>query len=122
MSWITIRMDLKDNKVKVEWIYLRKFVLDTVRGDQFLYILLEIGYRYSFDCYSVYFLILRSLFLWASPLFYTTFPFHLYPPCVDQIVGVDPYSISTFLKSLGSSCKVENDCSGIASSLMRPEN
>ena len=49
MSWITIRMDLKDNKVKVEWIYLRKFVLDTVQGDQFLYILLEIGYRYSFE-------------------------------------------------------------------------
>ena len=100
MSWITIRMDLKDNKVKVEWIYLRKFVVGTVREDQFLYILLEIGYRYSFDCYSVYFLILQSLFLRASPLFNTTFPFHLYPPFVDQIVGVDPYPISTFLKSL----------------------
>ena len=122
MSWITIRMDLKDNKVKVEWIYLRKFVLGTVRGDQFLYILLEIGYRYSFDCYSVYFLILQSPFLRASPLFYTTSPFHLYPPRVDQIVGVDPYPISTFLRTLGNSCKVENYCSGIASSLMRPEN
>ena len=30
MSWITVKVYLEDNKVKVEWIYLRKFVLGTV--------------------------------------------------------------------------------------------
>ena len=122
MSWITVRMDLEDNKVKVDKIYLRKFVLGTVRGDQFLYIFLEVGYRYNFDCYSVSFSILRSLSLKVSLLFYTTFPFHLYPPHADQIVGVGPCSISTFLKSLGNSWKAENYCPGIISSLMRSES
>ena len=106
-------MDSNDNKVKVDWLYLMKIILGTVRGDQFLYIILEIGYKYSSYSYNVS--------LKASLLFYIIFPFHLYPPRVDQIVGVDPCSINTFLKSLGSSCKVENYCSGITSSLMRPE-
>ena len=61
MSWITVRIDLEDNKVKINWIYLRKFVLGIVQGDQFLYILLEVGYRYSFDCYSISLLILQSM-------------------------------------------------------------
>ena len=122
MSWITVRMDLEDNKVKVDKIYLRKFVLGTVRGDQFLHIILEVGYRYNFDCYSVSFSILRSLSLRVSLLFYTTFPFHLYPSHANQIVGVGPYPISTFLKSLGNSWKVENYCSGIISSLMQPKS
>ena len=51
-------MDLKDNQAKTDWTYLRKFVLGTVWEDQFLYILFEVGYRYSFDCYNVSFLIL----------------------------------------------------------------
>ena len=80
MSWIIVRMDLEDNKVKMDWIYLRKFVFGTVRGDQFLYILLENGYRYNFDCYSISFLILRSPSLKVSLIFYTVFPFHLSPP------------------------------------------
>ena len=46
-------MDLEDNKVKVGWIYLRKFILGTVRGNQFMNILLEVGYRYNFDCYNI---------------------------------------------------------------------
>ena len=121
MSWVAIIMDLDDNKVKVDWIYLKKIVVGTVQGDHFLYILLEVGYKYSSNCYSISFLILRSFSLRASLLFYTTFPFHLYPPHADQIVGVDPYPISTFLKSLGSSYKAENYCSGIISSLMWPE-
>ena len=58
MSWVTVTMDPVDNKPKIDWIYLRKIVLGTVRGDQFLYILLEVGYKYNFDCYSVSFLIL----------------------------------------------------------------
>ena len=122
MSWMIVTIDPDDNKLKVDWIYLRKIVLGIVRGDQFLYISLEVGYKYSSNCYSVSFSILRSLSLKVSLLFYTIFPFHLYPPRADQIVGVDPCPISTFLKSLGSSCKAENYYSGITSSLMQPES
>ena len=122
MSCITVRMDLEDNKVKVDWIYLKKFVLAIVQGDQFLYILLEIGYKYSFDCYSISLSILQSLSLRISLLFYTISPFHLYPPRADQIAGVGSCPISTFLKSLGSSWKVENYYSCITSLLMQPKN
>ena len=48
MSWITIIMSLGDDKLKVNWIYLSKIVLDTVRGDQFLYILLEVWLQIQF--------------------------------------------------------------------------
>jgi len=71
-------MDLEDNKVKVGRIYLRKFVLSTVRGDQFVYILLEVGYKYSFDCYSIssfssqIFSLRVSLLFKLSPLFIPT--------------------------------------------------
>ena len=40
-------MDPYDNKVKVDRFYLRKIILGSVQGDQLLYILLEIGYKYS---------------------------------------------------------------------------
>ena len=89
MSWVTVTMDQVVNKAKIDWIYLRKIVLGIVRGDQFLYIFLEVGYRYSFDCYSVSFSILRSFSLRVSLLFYTISPFHLYHPRADKIVGVD---------------------------------
>ena len=40
MSWVTIIMDLDDKKVKIDWFYLKKIILGTIREDQFLYILL----------------------------------------------------------------------------------
>ena len=52
MSWVTVTMDPIDNKVKIDWIYIRKIVIGTVRKDQFLYILFEIGFKYNFDCHS----------------------------------------------------------------------
>ena len=33
MSWVTIIMDPNDNKVKIDWFYLKKIVLGTIRGD-----------------------------------------------------------------------------------------
>ena len=62
--------------------------------------------------------------LLSRPLFYfiLSFTFHLCPPHVGQIVGVDPCHINTFLKSLGSSCKAEKYCSDITSSLMQSES
>ena len=32
MNGITIRIDLEDNKIEVDWIYLSKFILGTIRG------------------------------------------------------------------------------------------
>ena len=58
MSWVAIIMDSDNDKVKVDWFYLKKIVLDTVRGDQFMYIILEVDYKYSSYCYSISFLIL----------------------------------------------------------------
>ena len=55
MSWVAIKMDPNDNKVKVDWFYLKQIALGTVRGGQFLYILLEVGYKYSSNCYNVSF-------------------------------------------------------------------
>ena len=71
MSWVTIIMDPNDNKIKIDWSYLKKIILDTVREDQFLYIILEVNYKYSFYCYRISLSILRSPSLKASLLFYT---------------------------------------------------
>ena len=58
MSQVTIIVGSNDNKVKIDWLYLLKIVLGTVRGDQFLNIILEIDYKYSSNCYNVSLLIL----------------------------------------------------------------
>jgi len=62
MSRVATIMDPDDNKVKEDWFCLKKIVLDTIRGDQSLYILLEVGYKYNSNCYNVSFSILRSPF------------------------------------------------------------
>ena len=73
MSWVIIIVDPNDNKVKIDWLYLMKIVLGTVWGDQFLYIILEVGYKYSSYCYNNSLLILQSLSLRAFLLLYTIF-------------------------------------------------
>ena len=54
MSWIIVRMNLKDNQTKVRRINLNKFVLGIVRGGQFFYKSTAKGYRCNFDCYSAF--------------------------------------------------------------------
>ena len=78
MSCVTIIMDPYDNKVKVDRFYLRKIILDSVQGDQLLYKLLEVGYKYSSDCYNISFLTLQSLSLRTSLLFILSLPSHFY--------------------------------------------
>jgi len=69
-------MGPNDNKVKMDWLYLMKIDLGTVRGDQFLYIILEIDYKYSSYCYSVFLFILPSPFSLGFPsILYYLFPF-----------------------------------------------
>ena len=53
MSWVAIIVDPNDNKVKIDWFYLKKVVIGTIREDQFMYIILEVDYKYSSYCYSL---------------------------------------------------------------------
>ena len=62
MSWVTIIMNPDDSKVKVDKFYLKKIVIDTVREDQFMYILLEVDYIYSVSGYSISFFNFSILF------------------------------------------------------------
>ena len=73
MSWVTIIMDPDDNKVKIDWFYLKKIVIDTIQRDQFLYISLEFDYKQNSSCCSIFLLILQSLLLRVFFLFYTIF-------------------------------------------------
>ena len=104
MSQTISKVNPDDKKMKIDQFNLTKIIRGTIRGDQFLYI----------DS--------RSLLSLPSPYFILSLCLHLCPPRVGQIVGIDSYHINTFLKSLESSCKAKNYCSGITSSLMQPES
>ena len=116
MTWVTIIMDPDDNKVKIDWFYLNKIVIDTIQENQFLYVSLEFVATVFFSSFSDPFPLGFSFYFILSS------SFHPYPLRVDQIADVDSCSISTFLKSLGSSCKIENYCLDITSSLMWSES
>ena len=118
MSWITIIVDPNNNKVRKDRFYLKKIILGTVRRYQFLYISLNLITNTVLIA-TVFLFQICDPFLSGPPFYFIpTFQFHLHPSHAYQIVGVDICPISTFLKSLGSSCKAENYCSDITSSLM----
>ena len=48
MSWVAIMVDPNDNKVEIDWFLLKKIILNTIQGDQFLYIFLEFDYKSIF--------------------------------------------------------------------------
>ena len=73
----------------------------------FIYIVLEFDYKSNSCFYSVFLLISWFSFLRVFFPFYTIFFFHLHPPHVDQVIGVDPCPISTFLKSLGVTVRLK---------------
>ena len=72
MSLVAIIVDPNDNKVKIDRLYLMKTDLGTVQGDQFLYKILEVGYKYSSYCYSNSPLILRSTLQSGSFILYNS--------------------------------------------------
>ena len=48
MNQITTEVDSDDKKMKTNKFKLKKIILGTVRGDQFLYISLKFDYKYNF--------------------------------------------------------------------------
>ena len=55
MSWVAIIIGLDDRKVKMDRFYLKKIIIGIVREDQFMYILLEVVYKYNVNGYNVSF-------------------------------------------------------------------
>ena len=122
MNQTNVKVDPDDKWMKLDRFMLKKIILGTVWGDQFLYISFKFDYKVSFwllQCFSLDF---RSSILLAPPSF---IPFSLFISTLHvqaKLVDLDTCPISPFLKSLGSSCKAEGYCSGITSTLMQPES
>ena len=57
MNLTTANMDLKDDQARTNKIKLNEF---TVRGGIWSYKSITVGYRYNFDCYSIFALFFRS--------------------------------------------------------------
>ena len=47
MNPTTSKVDSDDKKMKIDWFNLKKVVLDTVRGEQFLYISPKFDYKFN---------------------------------------------------------------------------
>ena len=104
-------MDSGHKKRKINWFKLKKIVFSTVRRDQFFYISFKFDYK-VISWWLQFFSLSFSIPFSHCPLLpLYSLPFYLYPPRANQMVGFDPCPISTFLKSLCSSCKAENHCS-----------
>ena len=83
MSLVAIIMDPNNNNIKIDWFSLKKIVLGTVQGDQFLYIFLELITSKALIA-PVFLSQFSDPFLLEPPFnFILSFPFHLYPPHVD---------------------------------------
>ena len=129
MNWTTIMMGLDDLKAKINKYYPKKIIIDTIRGNVFLYI-----YIYIFIYISLLNLItslvpvLQFFFFFSNfsiPLIKIFFLFYIVfllssPPSTCRL-GFSCWSLSHqhLLEVSGNSCKVENYCSSITSTLMR---
>ena len=64
MNFTTASMDLKDDEAKTKKIKLNEF---TVRGGILSYKSITVGYKYNFDCYSLFSLLFQILSSWKVP-------------------------------------------------------
>ena len=86
MNQTNVKVDPDDNIMKLNRFVLKKIVLGTVRGNQFLYISFRFNYKVSSWLLQYFSLDFRSPYSPCSPFFYTLFPFHPYPPCASQVI------------------------------------
>ena len=80
MNQTNIKVDLDDKKMKLDRFVVKKIVLGTIRGDQFLYLSFRFDYKVSsrfLQCFSLYFLIPPLIAL--LPFIYPS-SFSLSPP------------------------------------------
>ena len=122
MNQIITKVDSDDKKTKMNKFELKKIVIAQSEEISSCIFLSNLITNIILDCYNVFLLVSQSPPLIASFSFYTFFLYHFYLSRVGQMVGVDTCPISTFLKSLCSSCKAENYCSDIISTLIRLED
>ena len=47
MSWTTNKMDSNDKNKKIDWFELKKIIISTIQGDQFLYISHKFDYKFG---------------------------------------------------------------------------
>ena len=69
MNWTTIMVGLDDLKAKIKMFYPKKIVLDTIRGDAFLYIYIYI-YIYLLNLVTSLVLVVTIFFLSFSPILF----------------------------------------------------
>ena len=122
MNQTNVKVDPDDKRMKLNRFVLKKIVLGTVRGNQFLYISFRFNYKVSSWLLQYFSLDFRSPILLALPSF---IPFSLFIPTLHvqaRLFDLDTCPISPFPKSLGSSCKTKCYCSDITSTIMWPEN
>ena len=101
MSWTTIIVGPDDKKRKINWVYLKKIILSTIRGDQFLYIFLLNLITSPILVATVFFYQFSDpLQQWNFSSLYCPSLLHLSHPHVDQMANPYPYPISTLLKFL----------------------
>ena len=106
----------------INTVMMKTTVLDKVRGELFLYIILKLDYKFGsrlLQYFSLNFLIPHPM---ASFFFYTVHPFHLHLPRACQTICVDTCPISISHKSSCGSCKAETHCSSITSISVWPKS
>ena len=97
MNQTNIKVDSDDKKMKLHRFVVKKIVLGTVRGDQFLYLSFKFDYKVSFrflQCFSLCFLIPSSLL--SFPL-YILLPFLFSLHMQSRLVDLDTCPINSFL-------------------------
>ena len=123
MNQTNIRVDLDDKTMKLERFVVKKIVLGTVRGDQFLYLSFRFDYKVSsrfLQCFSLRFLI--PFPQWVPSII--QFPLNdLGLPLVDHPgLHLRACSIGHPLRPLYALGQPIQPCSRVFSTLMQPKS
>ena len=120
MSCTTNTISSNEKNRKINWFNLKKIVLGTIRGDEFLYISYKLITNLISNCYSISLLISRSPPPRIFTLIYTISSFSSlsYTWTIDCLCW--SLSHQHLPEIFGGSCKAESYYSGITSTLMRP--